>query len=185
MFAWIRERKNLRSSVQLIYASVVAQARQPAFYRHLGVPDSLEGRYEMITLHLFLILERLREEGPQCQRPARALVERFVTDMDDCMRELGVGDLTVPKKVKRAAAGIFERTSAYRTALESGEDALARAIAANLAGAENVDLSENHRSLAAYVMASTRQLAAEPSEVIFSNGARFAPLDAFLKEKSA
>lgn len=143
MMSWLRTRGLDRRKAGELYGAVVAQARDPAFYRALGVPDRPEGRYEMIVLHLFLLLERLRQDGLATRARARGVVETFVTDMDDCMREFGVGDLAVPKKVRRAAAGLYERAAAYRAALaHSDPDALALRLAehavpgqANAAGA--------------------------------------------------
>jgi len=116
----LRTRAETRRKASEIYGAVVTKAREPGFYAALGVPDTPSGRYEMVTLHLFLVLERLRavtgENGPL----PRMLVEAFVADMDDSLRELGTGDLAVPKKVRRAASGLYGRSMAYRTALQTG-----------------------------------------------------------------
>lgn len=143
MLEWFRQRNAQTLRAKELYGAVVAAARRPAFYRHYGVPDTLSGRYEMIVLTLFQVLERLRVEGaaPQLgatlEETSRQTLEAFCTDMDDCMREMGVGDLSVPKKVKSAAGGFFERAAAYRPALEAGDAAaLAAAIARFMARAE-------------------------------------------------
>lgn len=124
MLNWLAKRADVARKADNLYGAVVAQARQPSFYADFGIPDTLEGRYEMIVLHLFLVLERLRQATPDDTKLSRALIERFVTDMDDCMREIGVGDLTVPKRVKKAAAVLYKRADAYREALAAGPDAL-------------------------------------------------------------
>lgn len=128
MLNWLAKRADVARKAENLYGAVVAQARQPSFYVDFGIPDTLEGRYEMIVLHMFLLLERLREATPDDTRVSRALIERFVTDMDDCMREIGVGDLTVPKKVKQAAAGLYKRADSYRRAHAIGADALTEAL---------------------------------------------------------
>ena len=126
MLAWLTGRDGPRHTAGELYGRVVAEARRTVFYAGLGVPDTPEGRYELIALHLFLLLERLRRDGSAGEAVSRHVLEAFVTDMDDCMREMGVGDLTVPKRVKRAAAGFYERAGAYRAGLEAdGRDALA------------------------------------------------------------
>lgn len=127
MLNWLAKRADATRKAENLYGVVVAQARNPSFFRDFGVIDTLEGRFEMIVLHMFLVLERLRGRAPA--DASRALIERFVTDMDDCMREIGVGDLTVPKKVKRAAAALYERADSYRRAGAAGDDALAKALA--------------------------------------------------------
>ncbi len=129
MFAWLTGRSAPQSTAEELYGRVVAEARQPWFYAGLGVPDTPEGRYELVALHLFLLLERLRSEAQAGEKLSQMLLETFVTDMDDCMREMGVGDLTVPKRVKRAAAGFYERAGIYRAALaEPGLEPLAKAL---------------------------------------------------------
>lgn len=115
--AWLGRKAQSRSKAKELYGAVVTAAREPALYARFGVPDTPEGRYEMVVLHLALLLERLRGEGARFDELQRLVTEAFVTDMDDCLREMGVGDLSVPKKVKRAAAGLYERSAAYRAAL--------------------------------------------------------------------
>ncbi len=106
----------------------MTQARKEGFYADLGVPDTPVGRFEMVALHLFLALEGLRGAAVP-EALSRVLVETFVIDMDDSLRELGTGDLSVPKKVKRAAAAFYERNLAYRAALEvADKDLLAGAL---------------------------------------------------------
>jgi cytochrome b pre-mRNA-processing protein 3 len=137
MLNWLRTRGLDRRKAEELYGAVVAQARDPAFYRALGVTDRPEGRYEMIVLHLFLLLERLVADAPATTARARQVSEAFVTDMDDCLREAGVGDLSVPRKVKRAAAGLYERAAAYRAALAHSDPAvLAARLAEHAAVAE-------------------------------------------------
>lgn len=127
MLESLRTRAGARRKAGEIYGAVVARARAPHFYAGLGVPDTPSGRYEMVTLHLFLVLERLRTAGDTSALP-RLIVEAFVIDMDDSLRELGTGDLSVPKKVNRAAAGLYERTLAYRAALAQPDDRKLSAI---------------------------------------------------------
>jgi cytochrome b pre-mRNA-processing protein 3 len=136
MLTWLRERGRTGRTASKLYGSIVAHARNPAFFTDLGVPDSLEGRYGVLVVHLWLILDRLKR-APASEGLARALVETFVTDMDDNMREIGVGDLSVPRKVKKAAAGLFDRTREYDAALASGDDAaLCAALGRHLAGTD-------------------------------------------------
>ena len=83
----------------------------------------------MVVLHLFLVLERLRAQGARAGTLPRALIEAFVADMDDSLRELGTGDVAVAKKVRRAAAGFYERSGDYRAALAADDPQRARACA--------------------------------------------------------
>ena len=101
----------------IIYGSIVASARQPTFYAAWGVPDTREGRFEMLALHVALVMHRLARAGASGGDLSRRLGEVFMTDLDDNMREIGIGDLTVPKKVKRAAAALYDRHRDYGAAL--------------------------------------------------------------------
>jgi cytochrome b pre-mRNA-processing protein 3 len=134
VLSWLRRRAEQGRTAKDLYGASVTQARQPAFFDPDGVSDTPEGRAGMIMLHLFLVLDRLSRTGDLGESLALALTETFVTDMDDCLREMGVGDLAVPKKVKRAAAELRARCLAYRDALEAGDAALARELSATLPG---------------------------------------------------
>ena len=135
MLQWLRSRSHIRRKAGEIYGAVVAAARQPAFYRQYRVPDTPEGRFEMVALVLFLVLERVKRVAPDGEALTQGAIEAFVTDMDDCMREMGVGDLTVSKKVKWAAAAFYERAGNYREHLGSGDvtDVSTNGLAADLA----------------------------------------------------
>jgi cytochrome b pre-mRNA-processing protein 3 len=114
MLQWLKRRTETGRRASELYGSVVAAARRPFFYEGIGVPDTPNGRFELIALHLFLVLESIKDRGQAERDLTQRTIERFVTDMDDCMREMGVGDIAVPKKVKRAAAVFCERVATYR-----------------------------------------------------------------------
>src|SRR5215470_15175124 len=101
MLAWLKQLGNRRQTARSLYGSIVTQARSPVFYARWGVPDTVEGRFEMISLHLALTLRRLAEEGEAGHRLARELTEVFAVDVDDTLREMTIGDMTVPRQVKR------------------------------------------------------------------------------------
>ncbi|MGI9403549.1 MAG: ubiquinol-cytochrome C chaperone family protein [Hyphomicrobium sp.] len=140
MLKWFKTRaKNYRKADKL-YGAIVTQARSGHIYASLGVPDTPTGRYEIVVLHLFLVLERLRDEPDIGQVLPRLLVEKFISDMDDSLRELGTGDLAVPKKVRRAAAGLYERVRAYRSAVAACDaTALSHLLASYVFSAEDAD----------------------------------------------
>ncbi len=134
MLAWLKTRSDRRRIARSLYGSIVAQAREPAFYTAWGVPDTLQGRFEMIALHLVLALRRLRAEGRAGDRLARALTETCMVDLDDAMREMTFGDLAVPREVKRAVTALLDRHRAYLAALDApGSVALAATLQAQLA----------------------------------------------------
>ena len=163
MLRWLRQRAETSRKAEELYGSVVAAARQPDFYGALGVPDTPEGRFELVALHLFLALEGLRGKGAAAEALARRTIETFVIDMDDCMREMGVGDLTVPKKVKRAAAGFYERASIYRQDLiedlaEPGAPRLTKSLRGYIF-ASSAEREDGAARLAHYMQAASSALA--------------------------
>lgn len=167
MLNWLKTRSEDRCKAKDLYGAIVTGARQPAFYSGCGVEDTPEGRYEMIALHLFLVIERLKGAGPQADRIAQRVLEAFVTDMDDSMREMGVGDLSVGRKVKRSAAGLYERFAAYRNAVAKSEADLAEQIGVFVPG--RIDA----KALARYVSASAQDLKSILLDDVLSGQVRF------------
>lgn len=162
MLRLLRTRADLRRKAGNIYGAIVTQARRREFYAVLGIPDTPQGRYEMVVLHLFVVLERLRDT--EAGALARAVVEAFVSDMDDSARELGSGDLSVPRRVRRAAAGLYQRMSRYRAALATGSDGeLASALALEVF-ADAPDRCA--LALAGYVRAAALELASQDTAAI-------------------
>jgi len=140
MFDWLTKRGSLNETATEIYGAIVTRGRTVEFYRAGGAADTPSGRYEVIVLVMVLVLERLRQAGAETLELQRTVIEAFVTDMDDCMREMGVGDLTVPKKVKKAAAGLLERMEQYGQALASpGTEALEAALQTNVPGVAGIE----------------------------------------------
>lgn len=112
-WAGSRERKALEARARDLYAAVVQLARRPALYADAGIADTVDGRFEMLVVHLALLLEPADAVRPGL---AAALVDLFVLDMDASMRELGVGDLSVGKEVRKAADAFAGRLTSYRNA---------------------------------------------------------------------
>jgi len=123
-----------RDAAELAYGRVVEQARRPVFFTDYAVPDTLDGRFELICLHAFLYLHRLKVERPLANRLCQAFFDRMFADFDRALREMGTGDLSVGKQVKRMARAFFGRICAYERGL-SGDDAqLGAVLARNLYG---------------------------------------------------
>ncbi|RAK68698.1 ubiquinol-cytochrome C chaperone family protein [Phenylobacterium kunshanense] len=146
-----------------LYASVVAQARTPALYADLGVPDTPEGRFELYSLHVYLILERLKDQGPQSAQVGQALFDTYLSGLDHGLRELGVGDLSVGKRMRKLGEAFYGRVQAFEGALAALPDRqLLQALLARTAyaGAENADPAP----LTAYVVDQRAALATQPLE---------------------
>jgi cytochrome b pre-mRNA-processing protein 3 len=155
-----------------LYGAIVAQARLPVFYQSLGVPDTLEGRFLMLSLHLFGVLHRLRQEGQAARRLAQELTDLFTADMETVLREIGVGDVSIPKKVRGLAASSAGLLHIYEAALEGGEGALAAAIAETLPPAQPLSEAESRR-LAHYVKDMVRQVEAHDLAALGAGKVRF------------
>jgi cytochrome b pre-mRNA-processing protein 3 len=158
-------RRNRASrTIAALYGTIVAQARIPVFYRQYGVPDSPDGRLDMIMLHAILAMRRMEQGGDPLRRLGQGIFEHFCQDMDDNLREMGVGDLAVPKRMKAIGEGFFGRRAAYDTALAgAGDDSLAAALQRNVfAGTA----SAGARPLALYVRQADAQLRSQRDDAL-------------------
>jgi cytochrome b pre-mRNA-processing protein 3 len=122
--------KSREKSEKRLYGAIVAAARHVQFYEQMSVPDTIDGRFEMIVLHLFLVLDRLKGEGVEDLR--QRLTDEFFTEMDRSLRELGVSDVSVGKKVRRIAESYYGRVTAYGKALSAGPKILEETISRNI-----------------------------------------------------
>ncbi|KZD24627.1 ubiquinol-cytochrome C chaperone family protein [Tardiphaga robiniae] len=141
----------LRGTIEAIYGMIVAQAREPLFYRDLAAPDTVNGRFDMLLLHLWLVLRRMNPKDELSQ----GLFDRFCSDMDDNLRELGTSDMKVPKKMREFGDAFYGRTGAYDAALGVGREPLAAALSKNIYYGMDI---ENARRLAVYVEAANARL---------------------------
>jgi cytochrome b pre-mRNA-processing protein 3 len=128
-----------RIAAELAYSRIVAQARQSGFFLHGGVPDTLDGRFELICLHAFLYLHRLKDEQPRSARHGRRFMAAMFADFDRSLREMGTGDLSVGREVKRMAEAFYGRFAAYEEGLAADDSVLRPALARNLFGTTTPD----------------------------------------------
>src|SRR5689334_15586398 len=124
----------LREAARLAYQRVVEQARRPGFFTAIRVPDTLDGRFELICLHAFLYLHRLKHERPPAAPLGQAFFDVMFADFDRSLREMGTGDLSVGREVKRMAEAFYGRIAAYEAGLAGGDEVLLAALARNLFG---------------------------------------------------
>jgi cytochrome b pre-mRNA-processing protein 3 len=168
-----------RRAALSLYEAIVAQARSEPFYRDHAVPDTVNGRFEMIVLHVVLVVARLQAEGEVGRELARAMLEAFVADIDDACRRLGIGDMGVPRHVKKATAAVLERGNAYRAAMaapRSAEgDPLADAVGTHAWGEPLPNDPAGRRALADYVRRAVASLDAQPAERIVAGTVAFPP----------
>lgn len=144
-----------------LYAAAAAHARQPALYLAGDVADTPEGRFELYTLHVVLVLHRLKGQGAEAAEAAQAVFDTYVKSLDHALRDMGVGDLSVGKKMRKLGEAFYGRVKAYDEALAGLPDAAAlRAVIVRTVfdGREGADAGP----LTGYVIAAAAALAAQP-----------------------
>ncbi len=171
---WFRAKPEVERAARL-YAAAMAQAREPGFYRDAGVPDSFDGRFEMIALHVYLLVRRLKDDAdPAARALARALVEALFADMDRTFRELGAADLGVGRRVRATAEAFYGRAAAYDAGFAGGADALAEALRRNLYGTvDDGPAPAQLAAAAAYLAAAAAALAAQDVAGLLAGTVRF------------
>ncbi len=178
-----RARAALREAGGKLYMAAVRQARARAFYAEGGVPDTLDGRFDMIVLHAALLVRRLRGCGDAGRALAQSLFDAMFDDMDRSLREMGVGDLRVGKRVKQMARAFYGRAEAYDRALNRApgsarREALAAVLVRNLYGGE-APPDDRVETLTRYVEALDDALANREADAILRGEAGFLPPPAF------
>lgn len=145
-------------TIRALYGAIVAQARQPSFYLGYDVPDTVNGRFDMVVLHLALFLDRMEAGTGPMRRLGQAVFDLFCREMDGHFREAGVGDLKVPKEMQQMARAFYGRRSVYREALAApGNEALAEALMRNIYP-ERPGAQAGAARLAAYVRMASESL---------------------------
>jgi cytochrome b pre-mRNA-processing protein 3 len=183
MFKRLFGRENSDTLVDGIYGQIVAAARQPALYADWNVPDTPLGRYEMIALHLFLFLHRVRGQKGPVAALAQDLTDRLFAELDHSIRELGVGDLGVPKRMKKLARMFYGRAGVYGDALDQRDaGALTAALARNIR--PDVSVWPEAPALAAYVEAAHARLAQQDVIGFLSGSVVFPEASEMLTEGS-
>lgn len=158
-----------------LYAAVVAQSRQPALYVELGAPDTPEGRFEVYSLHIYLVLQRLKDNGPQAADIAQILFDTYVSGLDNALRELAVGDLAVGKRMRKLGEAFYGRVHAYEAALAALPDRtdlealIGRTVYAGVEGRAPAPFAD-------YVLAQRDALAAQPLERFYAGEVAWGPL---------
>lgn len=169
----LSRRKSVRDAAERAYQWVVEQARNPMFFKEFGVPDTLDGRFELICLHAFLYLHRLKSEQPQSAMVSQMFFDTMFADMDRGLREMGTGDLSVGRHVKRMARGFYGRIRAYQDGLARDDDAaLSAALARNLFGTVG-ELAVSPAAMVDYTRSAAAQLADQSAVELIDGYVRF------------
>jgi cytochrome b pre-mRNA-processing protein 3 len=166
-----------RDTISTLYGMIVAQARLPVFYRDYAVADTVNGRFDLIVLHLALVVDRLMQD-PAAQAAGQGIFDLFCRDMDDNLREMGISDLKVPKEMQRMGQAFYGRSQAYLNAIPAalqpgdGSRALIEALARNIYGGAPSAHAAAPR-LAAYMLEAVRELKAQETASLMAGQVRF------------
>ncbi|HEV7345919.1 MAG TPA: ubiquinol-cytochrome C chaperone family protein [Devosia sp.] len=170
-------RKNTATApVYAVYSAIVAQSRQPRFYAEWQMPDTVTGRFDMICLHLALLFRRLRAGSGEQKDFSQAVFDLFFKDMDRSLREMGVGDLGVPKRIQKMGNVFFGLLASMNEALDRGNQAaLSEVLSRNLFGGAS---GPHVEELAHYLFAQDEALARQATETITGGVLTFEVADA-------
>ncbi len=167
MLSWLRK-KPVNDPVAGLHARVVAAALSPPLYLHAGFADSFEGRFESLTLHAFLVMRRLKAVPAPGPEVSQDLVDRTFTGLDHTLRQIGISDTAVPRRMKELASAFLGRVRAYEEALASGaRPQLVAALSRNALSGGDADL------LADYVLAADQHIGALSLEELLADTALF------------
>lgn len=173
MLARLFRPRPAKARAEALYLHLTRQARRPELYAGLGAPDTNEGRFEVYALHLAVVLRRLKRQGDAAEEVSQALFDRFVQGLDDAMREMGVGDLSVGKKMRKLGEQLYGRLKRYDEALggepEQLEPLIARTVFAGAA-------SPNAGPLADYARRADAAFQAHPVEALIGGDAPWPPI---------
>ncbi|MEQ8178914.1 MAG: ubiquinol-cytochrome C chaperone family protein [Amphiplicatus sp.] len=155
-----------------LYASAVEQARLPVFYEKFAVPDTPEGRFELLSMHIYLVLRRLKGAGAAADRLSQKVLDAFFANLDSSLREMGVGDLSVGKKIRALAEAFYGRARAYEAGLEDGAapSILAAAVSRNVYEEAEAEMAP---ALAGYLRDAAAVVGAQSLARLLSGVVRF------------
>jgi cytochrome b pre-mRNA-processing protein 3 len=169
LFRNMRYRREVRNRARRLYAEIARAAREPGFYQGLGVADTLDGRFDLVVLHTHLVLRRLKGAGAQGRALGQALFDTMFGDMDESLRELGVGDLSVGRKIRALTDAFYGRALAYEEALQTAEDdALLKAALMRNVYRGTSPSTDALAALASYVRALDRTLSRSADDAVMA-----------------
>lgn len=154
----MRKRRARKENARSLYRRLVEQSRCPEFYTDLGVSDDVDGRFDMILIHTFLVLNRLQAEGREAKDLSQDIFGALTENLDIALREMGVGDLSVGKRMKGMARAFYGRMDAYQNAVTNNDQAaLAEAIGRNLFRERDIAPTSKD-SIAGYILRQVSHL---------------------------
>lgn len=175
LLGWFGRKRHERAGFEL-YTSAVSAARDPYFFGRLGVPDTLDGRFDMVGVHVFLVVHRLHRESKVGKDLAQAVFDAMFSDMDISLREIGVGDMSVGKRVRAMWEAFNGRSTAYAAALEAGDmPALTEAVDRNVWRGHAPP--DSARAVATFMLEQAAHLAEQPMDALLNGQVSFSPAE--------
>jgi len=173
--AQLFRRKNVRrDAATSLYASIITQARSPAFYLQYGVPDTVDGRFDLIVIHAMLVMRRLRDGGQDALEVGQILFDIMFIDMDQSLREMGVGDMGIRRHIKKMGQAFYGRAATYEAAMATGDEALKRVLTENIYRL-TTPTPEQVGALAQYLPRAAAHMATQDVAEIVAGRVTFAP----------
>jgi cytochrome b pre-mRNA-processing protein 3 len=176
MFAWTARRKQRHVVAHRLHEAILSQSRLPGFYAHRGVPDTFDGRFELVLLHAFLVWNRLRDEGEAGQRAAQDMFDAMFRNMSAALRQIGVGDLGVPHHMKRMMKAFKGRAMAYQAGLNDPQ-AMREALRRNLFGTITAPESIRMDWFTGYMGEAAKALTRQDGRAVLDGHVDFSSLD--------
>lgn len=176
MFRWFAGRAARKEAAEKIYDAIVAQSRNPGFYIRCGVPDTLSGRFDMLVIHMFVVLQILKLGGREGQLLAQEIVEAFIREMDTMVRDLGVSDRSVPKEVRKIAQLFYGQLLSYSTALQRNDlKGLSGEVWKSFQSSEGDDreVAIASEAIATYIRQSIKSIQEMPLNMLLQGNIRF------------
>lgn len=172
MFGLFKKEDAIKFDVSRMYGGLVEQGRSSVFYETLCVPDSTDGRFDLIALHVFLLMNRIQQENDKtAQKAVQALFDCFFKDMDRSLREQGVGDLGVPRHIKMMMRAFKGRATSYHEALKTKDSAvMADAVQRNIYAGQECKQADK---VASYIFSVVDHLQAQPIKKIYAGHINF------------
>lgn len=173
MFKLFRRNTDQRAA-DSVYVAIVAQARHPEFYRTLGVPDTLDGRFDLLVIHAFLFFHRMKGEGEAAQRHTQLVFDAMFSDIDHNLREMGVGDMSIGKKVRKMGSAFYGGTEVYDdgvTQYESDPSVLTEAVRRNVFSDETA--TRKSAQLADYMIKCAKALREQDTDALLKGNLSF------------
>jgi len=167
------KKRNLQRDIALkLYNNLVIYARSPEFYVHYGVPDSELGRFEMICLHAYVLFKRLGKTDESGKHLSQLVHDLMFADLDRTLREKGIGDMGIGKRIKTLAQNLYGRVNAYDIAFEQGDEALIKALNRNLYATSAAD-DNQIAAMIQYLTESLLQLSSQSNSAIMQGNILF------------